>query len=298
MKNGFQSGLFISLVFTVLILLNTPACEAYISQSEMVIGNISFGTSLNKVKQLYGEPDKIEITHRTSGQGDVARVTYENMLNLVAINNKVVACTIYSPQITTSYGVKVGDSINRLRPVYGKEDGYFGVVIRYEAIEDKDKNLSFGYKNGTITNIGLNSKENGYIRPEGFMPSSQLALGGIHLTNTMADVVKSYGFPKRYRDGSAIYGNGLEITYWENSNSSQIRDIRVTDNNGFATPSGITVGMNENIIKKLHGTPDNLLLTRNEHKYTYYGSGYDCLKYMQFTTQNGIITEIFLHWAD
>jgi hypothetical protein len=30
----------------------------------------------------------------------------------------------------------------------------------------------------------------------------------------------------------------------------------------------------------------------------YTKSGIDSLKYMQFTTQNGIITEIFLHWAD
>ena len=302
MKHNYSTTLIKLLLLNFIIVasisINTTLCKAYISQSEMIIGNITFGSSLSQVKELYGEPDKLEITYRTSGKGNVERVTYENKLNLIAINNKIIACTVYSPYITTSYGIKVGDSINRLRHVYGKEDGYFGAVIRYNAIEDNNKNLNFGYINGTITSIGLNSKENGYIQQDGVMPSNQLALGGIRLTNTMADVVKTYGLPKRYRDYTAIYGNGLEITYFENIITSQICDIRVTENNGFATPSGITVGMNETIIKKLHSTPNMLRITQNEHVYTYFGSNNDRLKYIQFTAKNGKVTKISLHWAD
>lgn len=286
------------LVLTVFIPLNITVCEAYISQSEIRIGNISFGSSLNQVRELYGEPDEIEIIHTKSGKGNVETITYDDRLCVKAINNKIVRCSISSPQITTSYGISVGDSINKLRSVYGKEDGFYGAVIRYQAIEDQNKELNFYYKDGIITNISIDSNENRYVRSEGATPSSQLALGGIRLTNTMSDVVNVYGFPARYRNYTASYGNGLEISYFEDSKSSQIRDIRVTENNGFATPSGITVGMDEGIIKQLYGVPDRLLIKKTEHKYTYWGAGNDCLKYIGFAANNGKITEICLHWAD
>lgn len=130
------------------------------------------------------------------------------------------------------------------------------------------------------------------------MPSEQLALGGISLTNRMQEVVNAYGSPRYYRKGIAQYGNGLEIQYFNDSYQSQIYEIRVTERNGFATPAGIEVGMTEDIIEKIYGRPDMATISGTEKKYEYYGSGKDSYKKLIFFVKGNIITAIYLHWSD
>ncbi len=293
-KRMFNHSL-LSMILAIGLLFSVynSLCEAHISQSEISIGQVKYGTSLNDIRRIYGEPDELTIS------GDRKILEYNERMRVTTYQDKVVSCVVKSSFISSSGGIKVGDSTSKVLSVFGKPDGYFGVVIRYTAIEDPAKKLEFIYKDNVITSISMPSIHKKNNTPyEGKMPSEQLALGGIRLNQKMSDVINIYGSPQSYRNRIAKYGNGLEIQYFEDNITSQIYEIRVTQRNGFATPAGIEIGMNESIIKKLYGEPDTTRITKVSKSYIYNGNGIDQLKYMKFVTESGIITGIYLHWAD
>ena len=79
------------------------------------------------------------------------------------------------------------------------------------------------------------------------MPYSEMSLGGITYESTYSDLIRTYGRPTYQNPGveheaECHYGNDVKIFY--NSFQNKINTVIVTANNGWATPRGLTVGMN------------------------------------------------------
>ena len=156
------------------------------------------------------------------------------------------------------------------------------------------------------------------VDTHGTLNPQQLVIGGISLRNTRAYFEQVYGpadfcsSKKQYAHGRVYYydktyhyGNSLAVKYFEDNRDSQIYEIKVTANNGFATIDGVTVGMPEKVLRAVYGAPTTLQAEspskdgKMENKeYIYYGVGGSCLQYFRFTVRDGVIKEIVLHWSE
>ena len=141
----------------------------------------------------------------------------------------------------------------------------------------------------------------------------QAALGGIQLGDSAAHVRSIYGRGS-YLRGSVVYGsnpayysyryNGLSIEFW--AETGDVVTIDTWENNGFATPAGVIVGMDSSILNQLYGEADYVSYqpfyphaSDVEKTYVYDITGSDRYKtLMFFVDSNERIKEIRLHWAD
>ena len=107
------------------------------------------------------------------------------------------------------------------------------------------------------------------------LPPSQMFLGGLTVGQRgyPSQVQKIYGSPTRKiedthsRRNINVYGNSSYLEWEEDS----VIKIIVTKNNGWATPAGLTVGMDADVAKKLYGEPDNTWLTGDvAHSWSGY----------------------------
>ena len=115
------------------------------------------------------------------------------------------------------------------------------------------------------------------------MPASEMYLGGFTASyrggNDIAaasysEMVKVYGQPVQ-DEGHAEdnytcrYGNSVRIGY--SGYNNEISLITVTADNGWKTPSGLTVGMNISRATELYGTPDYTKVGATKTAYCYFG---------------------------
>ena len=84
------------------------------------------------------------------------------------------------------------------------------------------------------------------------LPHERMALGGIHIGDTMENVKsilgnpdsKDYGYSQMAEKKVATwaYGNSASIYFFENNGEYYVQIVKVDADNGFATPDGIKVG--------------------------------------------------------
>ena len=152
--------------------------------------------------------------------------------------------------------------------------------------------------NTLLTLLMLSSVSSATVSP------NQLSLGGIHLGDSIDYVYSIYGKPhaaRLYKDNPAYYEydyqNGLLIKFWNESTPKNVVDIQVTERNGFATPAGVEVGMNSDVLLNLYGKPDNHRARNVFHYWTYYNRE-DSSQYLRFTIITDKIAEIKLHQSE
>ena len=87
------------------------------------------------------------------------------------------------------------------------------------------------------------------------LTADQIALGGIHLWQPTSYVQQIYGVPaKVLSDGSLLYGDySIYISTYGKSGNLRVKSIMATADNGWKTPAGIKVGMNESVIQETYG---------------------------------------------
>jgi hypothetical protein len=139
-----------------------------------------------------------------------------------------------------------------------------------------------------------------------------LTLGGIKLNDTNSQVINLYGEPAgKFRSDKPIkdpffiepyflweyhYGETVKLQFIQPISEKKLYATKVesTANNGWKTPSGLTVGMKTEEIKKRMG--DNCL-QETKDKSTVY-SYHDGAFYLAFYDKNGIISKIELYSAE
>ena len=97
---------------------------------------------------------------------------------------------------------------------------------------------------------------------------SELSLGGVTGWSRRDDVRRMYGKPdwKNEWESEWRYGNSVSVGFQEGVVSS----VTSTANNGWATPAGLTVGMNISTALNLYGDPDRSKTKDNKTLYIYF----------------------------
>ena len=99
---------------------------------------------------------------------------------------------------------------------------------------------------------------------------SELSLGGVACSNLILrnDIERMYGKPdwKDQWDAEWRYGDSVSISFQE----GVVSGVTSTANNGWATPTGLSVGMNVNTALKLYGDPDKSKTNGNKTLYIYF----------------------------
>ena len=100
------------------------------------------------------------------------------------------------------------------------------------------------------------------------IPENEVSLGGISGQSNRTKVMQIYGKPTWSSDSwySWRYGNSVFISFDE----GMVGSITVTANNGWATPAGLTVGMNINTALRLYGDPDKSVTKGSKTLYVYF----------------------------
>ena len=120
--------------------------------------------------------------------------------------------------------------------------------------------------------------------------ADQCMLGDLQPGMKVSQVNEIYRGPLQRVGDKLIYkGFYIEVS---DKNSNLVEEI-VTEDPGFATPDGITVGMEEKFFSDpniKYGKADKVEIEGNTKEYEFYSSDY---KYkMEFKVVNGIITKI------
>ena len=109
----------------------------------------------------------------------------------------------------------------------------------------------------------------------------------IQVGATMGDVKNIYGEPSwsessydrmsGYTITAHHYGDTLSIEYTE---AGKVYGIRSNGNNGFATPDGIRVGMDVNVLQKVYGQSDGVVTSESTRYYAMRGKPYIGMRFV------------------
>lgn len=140
------------------------------------------------------------------------------------------------------------------------------------------------------------------------VPGTEISFGGIAPLDTMSYVQQIYGEgegnPPAYDYRSDVYraiaSYGGTVEFWCDGNSADPDDqkvtmIKITANNGFATPKGIHVGSTRKEVLAAYGMPDSpgyKTNPKNPRNYILYQSKDNPSSRMYFYFKNDIVTEI------
>ena len=140
------------------------------------------------------------------------------------------------------------------------------------------------------------------------LPHERMALGGIHVGDTMEIVKSILGDPDSQESGYSQmsenkyatwkYGDSASIHFFENNGEYYVQIVKADADNGFATPDGIKVGMDEKALKKAYGEPYFYVAAKNgAAQYRYRNDRYSQVEFV-FQVKDGKITNIGLGFND
>ena len=158
-------------VMVVLLSLVGSICFASIPRSELALGGITIGASINSVQRIYGAPTKIEYEDFSMWGGQTRFYTYyygNGSYSVTTTNGLGVVgvATTANNGISTPAGIKVGMSSGRLAMVYGEvnytwdDNNGDKVFVYYENVNAKaaePDSLQFTVRNGRIIKISLSA---------------------------------------------------------------------------------------------------------------------------------------------
>jgi len=125
--------------------------------------------------------------------------------------------------------------------------------------------------------------------------NDKIALGGIRPGMTQEDLIRIAGQPdeKTVDHEDWYYYNGFKVEFDEDTGLIEKINTRY---NTVATPDGVFVGYNADILTKIYGTADKVKTKHNETIYTYYSDDYSCE--MKFKVIGGSIVKITCEFND
>ena len=133
------------------------------------------------------------------------------------------------------------------------------------------------------------------------MPASEMFLGGFTVGSSYPEMVKIYGEPSDRKVNlghmaSCGYGDSVDVGYIGGWGYIQI--IRVSANNGWKTPSGLSVGDNISKALDICGEPDCKKIGAHKTAYCYFHKGNDYGFFILFNKESGKILQLELHGGE
>ena len=107
------------------------------------------------------------------------------------------------------------------------------------------------------------------------MPRNEMFLGGLTFGSPTAQILRMYGAPDKTEGGiehlySCRYGDSVKLSY--NAHINKIFEVIVTENNGWTTPAGLSVGMTFDKAVELYGDADFAKFGNDKTVYIYFHS--------------------------
>lgn len=107
------------------------------------------------------------------------------------------------------------------------------------------------------------------------MPRKEMYLGGLTFGSSTVQMLRMYGNPSKTEGGiehlyTCHYGDTVTIGY--NSYANKLFEIVVTENNGWHTPKGLSVGMTLDKMLELYGESDFVQSGADKSVYAYFHS--------------------------
>ena len=121
------------------------------------------------------------------------------------------------------------------------------------------------------------------------IPISQIALGNVHPGDSVASVRAAYGEPVYSDREKLIFSNGFLIKM-DDDRPGIVEKVIVNENNGIATPGGVTVGMSESVLTSTYGMADKVDRDWYDTEYVYRGN--ERRMKLEFKVVDGIIVKI------
>jgi hypothetical protein len=133
--------------------INQSAPAEQIDVTSISIGRLKIGMEINTVISLLGQP--IQRKRSNSCVGDTTNLKYKN-LEIDLLDDKIIFINTSSRLYATEKGLRVGDSVNKVKKAYSKfkpeEIGKSSVSFFNSSDGGR---LSFATKNGKVTRIIL-----------------------------------------------------------------------------------------------------------------------------------------------
>ena len=129
-----------------------------------------------------------------------------------------------------------------------------------------------------------------------WLTANDVSLGGVQPHMSLEYVQSIYGPMKQakahYIDHVFCYGDSVKIV--PTSDGMGVKSVIIKANNGWATPAGVTVGMDASILQKIYGTGAATPGVHKSHHmpgYTYYTywPASDHSIYLTFAVKDGKI---------
>ena len=293
--------LFLS-AMVLAVILETTACFAQISKSDLNIGGIYYGQPLSELVRMLGQPEWrkpnfIKFKYGSSNIFITPSDTQDTVIQAIFSNGR--------HDLKTKAGIGYGSTLADIKAAYGEPDYVSSVGVTYVTdlsdgnqyrlslfLSDKDTIYSMAFrKNRPDEYIEPKPRQ---INPQGTsqstipayvteIPESELNIGGIVPGQNIDYVEQIYNKPGKIDDQGFFktynYNDKLVVKAKMN-NGFKVMSVGIYEK-GLTTPSGLTVGMpyadvvkkfgqvnpvkfkGEGVEAKLKGCTD----------YTYYSGG-------------------------
>lgn len=142
----------IAALLAVACLMGSAVCSATVPEDELFVGGISCGTSVDYLRSVYGEPDKIEVEHHLGNR--IEEYEYGSTLEFKILDDSVIRIDVSGRNgFATKAGVAVGMDASILKEKYGEPDRIWGDEHIYRSASDPNVGFSFEVENNKITEI-------------------------------------------------------------------------------------------------------------------------------------------------
>ncbi len=140
----------------ILCMLPMPAL-ASVPDSELSLGGVYFGASMQYVESMYGAPDKKSTTHEHPlWRGEVTTWKYGDSVIVTFSDKKVINVHISATNgFSTPAGVVVGMDYTIPEKLYGAPDKYGSSYLFYQRENNPYEGLAFHLHEGIITAISI-----------------------------------------------------------------------------------------------------------------------------------------------
>ncbi len=131
-----------------------PVAGGTLTDNQLVLGNISYGASIDAVRQTYGEPYEIENGHDHEFNGPVRVYKYKDAFALYVVNGLVQRIKVDDLNgLATHSGIKAGSSADDVISVYGQPALMLGDHYIYKTAANPSLGLEFELKHGFVEEI-------------------------------------------------------------------------------------------------------------------------------------------------
>ena len=125
-----------------------------LTDNQLVLANISYGASIDAVRQSYGEPYEIEHEHEREFNGSATVYEYKDTFDLYVVSGIVQRIKVDDLNgLATAQGIKVGSTADAVVAAYGQPNLTIGDHYIYKTAANPALGLDFEFEHGFVEKI-------------------------------------------------------------------------------------------------------------------------------------------------